>query len=425
MSFNDKKTAIFIMPRNSDAWVGAEAVWITVAGWAAAAKNLLGEAQVVTMDRLASPSEVLDYPISGQCKNQNNGLREKFVGLIPGMVKTVFKDVLQWKNSKNWDIINRLGYHKGEVAFVWEQHDLFAGPGRELADKFGVPLIVYVHAPVVWEASKWGVNRGFWGYYLENFVEKSALAKADLVAVVSENVKTKVVKMGIPAEKVLVSPMAVDPQLFQEGNLSADLLRKELELEGKTVIGWTGSFRSFHGINFLIEAFGKISDAYPDCRLLLVGDGLERRDAELLVDRLGIRDKVIFTGRKPFREIPQYVSVFDMAVVSAKNVSEFHYSPLKLREYLAAGKPVLAPNAGEVPDIFGNEEHLKLFEAGDVDSIVSGMEFYLENESKRKEIGASGQAFALSTSTWQRELKKSLDRLAHFNTLGEIQDRGK
>ena len=417
MSYKDKKTAIFIMPRNSDAWVGAEALWITVAGWAAAAKNLFGQAQVVTMDRLASPSEVLDYPLNGAFKSQNNRIRGKFVGMIPGLLKTVFKDMLQWKNSKNWEIVNQLGCQKGEVAFVWEQHDLFAGPGRQLADKFGVPLIIYVHAPVVWEASKWGVKRGFWGYYLENFVEKSALEKADLVAVVSENVKSKVVKMGIPAHKVLVSPMAVDPQLFQAGDLTAHQLRKELNLEGKTVIGWTGSFRSFHGINFLIEAFGKISSSYPNCRLLLVGDGSERRDAQELVRRLGIQDSVIFTGRKPFREIPQYISVFDIAVVSAKNVAEFHYSPLKLREYLAAGKPVLAPNAGEIPNIFGNEEHLKLFEAGDVDSIVSGVEFYLDNQFKRDKIGASGQAFALSTSTWERELKKSLDRLTHFSAL--------
>lgn len=419
MAFKDRKTAIFIMPRNSDAWVGAEAVWITVAGWAAAAKKLLGEAQVVTMDRLASPAEVLDYPIQGSCKPSNR-IRGKVLGVVPNFIKTIFKDVLQWRNSKGWDIIDSLGYEKGEVAFVWEQHDLFPGPGRKLADKYQVPLIVYVHAPVVWEAAKWGVNRSLWGYYLENFVEKSSLEKADLIAVVSENVKSKIVKMGIPAEKVLVSPMAVDPQLFQQGNLSADSLRQQLGLQGKTVIGWTGSFRSFHGINFLIDAFAKISNSYPDCRLLLVGDGLERRDAEVLVDKLGIRDKVIFTGRKPFREIPQYVSVFDMAVVSAKNVSEFHYSPLKLREYLAAGKPVLAPNAGEVPHIFGNEKHLKLFEAGDVDSIVQGMEFYLENETKKREIGERGQAFALSTSTWERELKKSLDRLSHFTTLGEV-----
>lgn len=411
MTLNGKKTAIFIMPRTSSAWVGAEAVWITVAGWAAAAKNLLGEAQVVTMDRVASPAEVLDYPIRADY-DTNPEVRKKLGAMVPGFIRTVSKDLLQWKNSRDWDIVEEIQANKEEVAFVWEQHDLFAGPGRKLADKYGVPLIVYVHAPVVWEAAKWGVNRSLWGYYLENFVEKSSLEKADLIAVVSENVKSKIVKMGVPAEKVLVSPMAVDPQLFEQGSERVENLRQNLGLEGKTVIGWTGSFRSFHGINYLIDAFARITRSHPDCRLLLVGDGQGRADAEAQVDSLGIRDKVVFTGRKPFREIPQYVSAFDMAVVSASNVSGFHYSPLKLREYLAAGKPVLAPNAGEVPHIFGNEVHLKLFEAGDVDSMVQGMEFYLDDPQTMQRIGERGQEFALSTSTWELELKKSLEQLS-------------
>lgn len=413
MTLNGKKTAIFIMPRTSSAWVGAEAVWITVAGWAAAAKNLLGEAQVVTMDRVASPAEVLDYPTQADY-DTNPEMRKRLSAMVPGFIRTMSKDLLQWKNSRDWDIVEEIGVKKEEVAFVWEQHDLFSGPGRKLADKYGVPLIVYVHAPVVWEAAKWGVNRSLWGYYLENYVEKSSLAKADLVAVVSENVKSKIVKMGVPAEKVLVSPMAVDPELFQQRPERVENLRQKLGLEGKTVIGWTGSFRSFHGINYLIDAFARISQTHPECHLLLVGDGQGRVDAEAQVDALGIRDKVVFTGRKPFREIPQLVSVFDIAVVSASNVSGFHYSPLKLREYLAAGKPVLAPNAGEVPNIFQDETHLKLFEAGDVDSMVEGMRFYLDNDQTMQKIGARGQQFALSTSTWELELKKSLERLSKF-----------
>lgn len=413
MPFKKKKTAIFIMPRSSSSWEGAEAVWITVAGWAAAAKTMIGEATVLTIDRIATPGEVLDYPLKAKGVSANLKVKKRFSSFFPSIAKTIFKDIIQWKNSRSWKIVDELKYEKGDVAFVWEQHDLFSGPGRKLADKLEVPLILYVHAPVVWEASKWGVKRGAWGSYLENRVEKSSLEKADLIAVVSENVKNKIIKMGISSEKVLVSPMAVDPQLFLDGNQSEELLRKKLGLEGKTVIGWTGSFRSFHGIQYLVKAFKKTLEKYPDCVLLLVGDGSERKMAEQLSQELGISQKVLFVGRKPFREIPQYISVFDIAVVSAKNVSEFHYSPLKLREYLAAGKPVLAPNAGEIPVIFNNETHLKLFEAGDVESLSRGLEFYLGDKINRKEIGQRGRDFALSTSTWESELRKSLERLEY------------
>src|SRR5690606_3348256 len=159
----------------------------------------------------------------------------------------------------------------------------------------------------------------------------------------------------------------------------------------------------------VIKAFSEISSKYPSCVLLLVGDGLDKRNSEELVKELQITDKVIFTGKKDFSEIPKYVSLFDIAVVSALSGEGFHYSPLKLREYLAAGTAVLAPNAGEIPSIFQNEKHLKLFEAGQVDSLKEGMEFYLMDDNRRGAIAEEGKNFVLETGTWDYELEKCVN----------------
>jgi hypothetical protein len=55
--------AIFVMPRESSAWQGSEALWITVSGWASAAERRYGKSVVITSDRLASPDEAGTYPI--------------------------------------------------------------------------------------------------------------------------------------------------------------------------------------------------------------------------------------------------------------------------------------------------------------------------------------------------------------------------
>lgn len=394
------------MPRSSSSWEGAEAMWISVAGWAEAAERKFGNAVVITSDRIAKPIEVRNYPL--KLKKDKFLIERKFFSFLPSFFKIFFNDLLTWKQSLNWKILDNLE-NKNDVAFVWEKHDLFYSPGYKLAKKLNVPLISYVHAPVVWEARKWGVKRYFWGNILESH-EASSLKKADFVAVVSPQVKIKLIEMGVEEQHIIISPMAVDPNLFKIRDFSVIIRDKKLlDLEDKFVIGWTGSFRSFHGINHVIRAFSEIYKKYPNCVLLLVGDGLDRKNSIELVEKLQITDKVIFTGKKDFSEIPKYVSLFNIAVVSALSGEGFHYSPLKLREYLAAGAAVLAPNAGEIPSIFQNEKHLKLFEAGQVKSLKEGMEFYLSDDSRRGAIAEAGKNFVLETGTWDYELEKCVN----------------
>lgn len=401
------KTAIFLMPRSSSDWEGSEALWITAAGWATAAKKRLGNAVVVTSDRIAEPGEVWNYPLLREKETVRVKNKYKYV---PSFCKTIIKDLIVWKNLRNWKILQEDSLQTKDVAFVWEKHDLFFGPGKRLSEKLQVPLISYVHAPVVWEASKWGVKRYFWGKLLEK-IEAMSLQKADLVAVVSEEVKKKVIAMGVAEVKILISPMAVEPELFSGNKDALIKLKAEYKLQDKFVIGWTGSFRKFHGLDHIVKAFKNISDVYPEAVLMLIGDGAEGKNIKRLVENLGLSEKVIFTGRLPFLEIPKYISLFDVAVVSTRNKEGFHYSPLKLREYMAAGKAVLAPNAGEIPSTFQDEENVKLFTAGNIESLKEGMLFFKENKNKRQEIAKKGKEKILRSGTWEQELEKAMNFL--------------
>lgn len=395
------------MPRSSGSWEGSEALWITTAGWAMAAKKKLGNATVVTSDRIAEPKEVWNYPL---IREKKKPLRRKKYNYLPSLCKIILKDLVIWKNLQDWGTLKKESLPKEEVVFVWEKHDLFFGPGKKLSKKFNVPLISYVHAPVVWEASKWGVNRYFWGKWLEK-IESISLKRADLIAVVSEEVKKKVMDMGVSESKILISPMAVEPGLFSDNEATSSKLKEKLELHGKFVIGWTGSFRKFHGVDHIIKAFKKISEKCSEAVLMLIGDGAEREKSEVLVESLGISNKVFFTGRLPFLEVPKYISLFDVAVVSTRSKDGFHYSPLKLREFMAAGKAVLAPNAGEIPFTFQDEENVKLFTAGKIESLAQGMLFFIENRDKKKEIAEKGREMILRSGTWEQELEKAMEFL--------------
>jgi glycosyltransferase involved in cell wall biosynthesis len=101
----------------------------------------------------------------------------------------------------------------------------------------------------------------------------------------------------------------------------------------------------------LIGAFEYISSSKPNAKLLLVGDGPERLGLQEKVNELGLEERVIFTGNVPHNEVHNYISSFDLAVLPSNSNEGFHYSPLKLREFFAAGVPVIASAMGDVKHV--------------------------------------------------------------------------
>lgn len=406
--YNDKSdnaTAIFIIPRSSYEWKGNEAGWITASGWAAAGENLWGNSIVATTDGVFSPEQSISFPRTGLADSYPVDLK-KFRKLLPEIFITAFKDWKLYKHKpKVWPIEKAEIIGKKEVKVIWERHDLFPGPGRRIADKLGVPLITSVEALAVWEAKKWGVNRPFWGRWLEKNVEAASLRSSDLICCVSQEVKEKVIALGIKEEKILVTPNRVDSSLFHP-NIDGVEINQKYNLKDKVVLGWTGSFRKFHGIDDVVKAFEIVHEQHPNTVLMLVGNGSEYPTIKERIAKERITGKVIMPGKIPFVEIPKYVSNFDISIVSAKSADSFHYSPLKLREYLAAGKAVVAPNAGNIPNIFRNGEDLLLYQAGNYKDLSNKILELLNNKQTKLTLESNAVSWFKREGSWTHELKR-------------------
>lgn len=401
------ETALFIMPRSSRDWKGAEGLWITTAGWAAAAQRKFGEAYVLTTDRVAKPEEVVKYPLPSPNSGGSSTVK-RISRFFPKTVVSFVNDVLLWKKSRENDHYDySIPGTENKIALVWEQHDFFPGKGYQLAQKYNSPFVIYVHAPQVWEAKKWGVKRPLWGKILER-METRSLRRADKVACVSTQVAEKLEEMGVAKEKIVVSPMAVDAHLYAD--VDSEDIKNEYDLKDKLVIGWTGSFRSFHGVDILVKIFERVHNVIPNSHLLLVGDGEEMEETKNLVKQLNLQDHVSFPGRMSFLRMTKFVNTFDIAVLSARKTSEFHYSPMKLREYLKAGKATLAPNAGEIPKIFLDDVHLKLYDVGDIEGTSQKLIDLSRDEAQREKLGHEGREYILRNGTWDVELQKLMDR---------------
>ena len=353
---------------------------------------------------MADYHEVRNYPLSSVTKPMGSK-RSKFLPLV---LITAIKDFLQFKRSKksnNYKFLDSSESDLTNPTLIWEHHDLFPGIGTELANKYGIPLIKYVHAPQVWEAKKWGVKRPVWGKLLEKS-EVRNLNRADLVACVSAQVYTQLIEMGVNKKKLMVSPMAVDRQMFLEKKLQ--LPRSRFGLDNKITIGWTGSFRKFHGLELLVESFEIAYKENDQLCLVLIGDGFEKQRIENIIKEKDLSSAVVFIGKKKFKEIPAYIKLFDIAIVSAHSTKGFHYSPLKLREYLITGLATLAPRAGEVPEKFKDNEHVILYDIGDVKGLANKMTRLSIDTNLRRELGSNGKQHVLKAGTWKTELEKAL-----------------
>jgi glycosyltransferase involved in cell wall biosynthesis len=388
-----KDVAVFVMPRSTQAWRGADALWITVAGWAAAHQQNGGIAIIATTDAVLTIDETI--ALTGRSTGVNQ-LRKQFRSWV--LLKQIVKDIQLFRKPSTWPVQRWLKKQSIQPVFIWEQHDLVAGIGISLAKQYKVPLIKYVHAPVVWETKKWGVNRGAWGWFLERYVERNALKKATVVAAVTQQVKQKLLAMQVPATKILVSPMAVDADRFTT---------IPTKMYKGICFGWMGSFRLFHGLQTVLQAFANVIST-TDATLLLVGDGADKPTIEQMVADLNIQQHVVFTGKKKFVEIPAIIASMDVCVVSANNAESFHYSPLKLREFMAAGKACIAPMAGDLPHEFTDGEELLLYQVGSVESLTDKFQVLIKNANLRQHLGNSAKRKIHTSGTWLHQLRKTL-----------------
>jgi glycosyltransferase involved in cell wall biosynthesis len=187
-------------------------------------------------------------------------------------------------------------------------------------------------------------------------------------------------------------------------------VREELALGGKFVVGWVGSFRRFHGVDLALEAAASLQDKVPDLALLLVGDGLERPRLEERAKALGLRH-AIFTGTVSYQEMPRYIRAMDVALVLDAGGGGFHYSPLKLREYMACRRALIAPRVGQVGRVLSDGVDALVVRPGDPRALAGALERLHRDPGLRRSLGAAARRKVAEEGSWDRQVQRAVEAL--------------
>ncbi len=400
MLFVGDRAGILVLPTSTEGQQGPVAAWLSTAGWASAVTRVLGEAWIATTSGIVDPREARRR---GSAPVLSSASASTWHRRIPTPAKTGFKDIRQWRRARHFSVDPDGPWRGRDIAFVWQRHELFHDAGLRLAQTLGVPSVLFVPATQVWEAGQWGVRRPGWNGWLERHGEKPALRGAGLVACGSELVAQQARRLGVKEERILITPTGVDLDLFGRAGRDGDTgaLREQLGLTDRFVIGWVGSFRPFHALEVAVEAAANVHGA----ALLLIGDGPERARVEALARDRGVH--LVTTGTVPHVELPAYLDVMDVGLVLAAQGQTYHYSPLKLGEYLAAGLPVVAPRIEQIAERLTDGVDAILVPPGDQNALTESLIRLRDEPARRAQLSAAAESVATQWS-WDRQIERIL-----------------
>jgi glycosyltransferase involved in cell wall biosynthesis len=278
---------------------------------------------------------------------------------------------------------------------VYERYSLFGTAGADAARALGVPHILEVNAPLAFEHARY---RGLARLDEALRVEQSLLRGVDRIVAVSTGIERWLRGLGVEEQRIAVLPNGVDPHRFRARGAVGTAARETLGLSGP-VVGFVGSLKPWHDVATLVQALA----AFPAStrpQLLVVGDGPGR--ARLAAAARAAAVEVTFTGAVGHDAVPLYLAAVDVAVAPYAADDAFYFSPLKLLEYLAAARPVVAAEVGDIGHCVRRGETGWLYPPGDAAALAGAIREVLADPGHAAELGRAGRAHVCAEHTWER-----------------------
>jgi len=297
--------------------------------------------------------------------------------------------------------------HLANIGFkpdvVYERHALFHRAGIRIARRLGVPRLLEVNAPLVEE------QRQFRGLKLVNealAAEEASYRGADAIIVVSAAIAEHVGRVLGRNQNVHVVPNGVSLARFGKPG-GGDALRARHGIGAEPVLGFVGSFKPWHGMMFLLDVFSDLLQIRPTVRLIAVGDGPELERIRSRVAESRLDSQVILPGRMPHDEIPAWLDAMNITVAPYLGHPDFYFSPLKIIESMAAGRPVVAPRIGQIAELIQDYKTGRLYAPGDRAACRSALLDLIDAPDDRRLMGQAAQHAAAGRS-WPRVVEYAL-----------------
>lgn len=301
--------------------------------------------------------------------------------------------------------IRQLIKSKPDVVILrWERY-LSAIP---LCRLIGVPIVVEINGPALEDrfTPKSQRLRGgrFWQWF-----EKMLMKLPDHIMVVSDTLKQYYEDCGVSPNKITSVPNGVDIDRFAP-EISGHGVREKFGLKDKIIIGFSGNFAPWHGLGFLAEIMNEMakSDNYENVVFLLIGSPAYNVTMPDMPRKI-----TTITGHVPHSQMPEYLAALDIFVAPYPLIEPFYFSPLKIFEAMAMGKPVIASAQGQICQLITDRESGLLYAPKDRVAFFRNLELLIRDRDLRRDMGRNARLVIEQHYTWQNNAAKMLNLCNH------------
>lgn len=317
-----------------------------------------------------------------------------------------------------------------QYALIYQRYSTCSFLGAYLGWKYKKPFVLEYNSCAIWKVS-YPVSlpaNGFRSFFriiydkvfripMITAIEKYNLKRADLIVVVSKVIKDELESKGVDGRKILINPNGVNPKIYFPGAGGLEI-REKYRLNENIIVGFSGMFTFYHGVSELAMAvqlfFDQNQGLIQRVKFLLIGDGDLKPRVEAIINNSSYKDQVIFTGLVPQSESYKYLDACD--ILAAPHIpieagSEFFGSPIKLFEYMAMGKAILASKLGQIGEILEHGKTAFLVEPGNINQLADGIKVLVENQALREILAGNAREQVMMNYTWDKHVHKILERV--------------
>lgn len=335
------------------------------------------------------------------CSSQFKGTKSKVFLIKPGRMFDSFYDIQKFLYNYRfiWQA-SRL-FSQNKPLAVIQYHDPFDFSGALLATIFKIPLIIDVHNVNFLKLSYW------YKHHLTYFVklaEDICLTRADLILTVSEELKDIVKELAPKGKQIVVKPNGVNIDRFKPLGKGKEI-RGKYGIKAEVIVGYAGSFDITHGLDIFAEAIEILSEKDDKIHFLLVGRGAKYLEIKSFVEQKKLGSRVTMVGDVPHYEIPVYLDACDI-LIALYTHPDFFNSPIKILEYMAMEKAVVATSQGQITKIIDHQEQGVLINLKEKNSLVDAVTLLADNKDMRIKMGKEARKKVMENYTWKMTAEK-------------------
>lgn len=259
--------------------------------------------------------------------------------------------------------------------------------------------------------SVWGSD--VFDFPKKSFLHKSLLGynlkKADKILSTS-HVMAEETKIYTEKE-IEVTPFGINTDQFKPEK--ADRAALTPFSENDIVVGTIKLLEDKYGINYLIEAFSMVLHRHPELplKLLIVGDGSERKNLENLADGLGIAEKVYFAGMADYSKVPYFNRMLDVYAA----LSNYESFGVAVIEAQSCGKPVVVSDAGGLPEVVEDGVTGFVVERKNAEAAAEKLEKLVLDAALRERMGNAGRERVLKLYDWNENVAQMMKIYSKIN----------